>query len=129
MVFIPLVGIDNHWKSVTFGAILLEKEDNDNYIWACESFKKVFVKNPKCIITDQDLAMKVALQTCFPLVKHRLCMWHIMKKFPSKVEYCLSTVLCTIMFDSMCFYNQITTQFYICLSIRYIFCIKQINLF
>lgn len=92
MVFIPLVGIDNHWKSVTFGGILFEKEDNDNYIWACESFKKVFVKNPKCIITDQDLTMKVALQTCFPLVKHRLCMWHIMKKFPSKVEYCLSTV-------------------------------------
>ncbi|XP_063948862.1 protein FAR-RED IMPAIRED RESPONSE 1-like [Daucus carota subsp. sativus] len=90
MVFIPLVGIDNHWKSVTFGAILLEKEDNDNYIWACESFKKVFVKNPKCIITDQDLAMKVALQTCFPLVKHRLCMWYIMKKFPSK----LGTVFC-----------------------------------
>nr|XP_017239585.1 PREDICTED: protein FAR1-RELATED SEQUENCE 5-like [Daucus carota subsp. sativus] len=90
MVFIPLLGIDNHWKSVTFGAILLEKEDNDNYIWACESYKKVFVKNPKCIITDQDLAMKFALQTCFPLVKHRLCMWHIMKKFPSK----LGTVFC-----------------------------------
>lgn len=85
MVFIPLVEIDNHWKSVTFGAILLEKEDNDNYIWACESFKKVFGRDPKCIITDQDLAMKVALQTSFPLVKHRLCMWHIMKKFPSKL--------------------------------------------
>ncbi|XP_063944199.1 protein FAR1-RELATED SEQUENCE 5-like [Daucus carota subsp. sativus] len=90
MVFIPLVGIDNHWKSVTFGAILLEREDNENYRWACESFKKVFGKDPKCIITDQDLAMKAALQICFPLVKHRLCMWHIMKKFPSK----LGTVFC-----------------------------------
>nr|XP_017217077.1 PREDICTED: protein FAR1-RELATED SEQUENCE 5-like [Daucus carota subsp. sativus] len=73
MVFIPLIGIDNHWKSVTFGAILLEREDNENYIWACESFKKVFGKDPKCIITDQDLAMKAALQYSFPLVKHRLC--------------------------------------------------------
>nr|XP_017221379.1 PREDICTED: protein FAR1-RELATED SEQUENCE 5-like [Daucus carota subsp. sativus] len=90
MVFIPLVGIHNHWKSVTFGAILLEREDNENYIWACESFKKVFGKDPKCIITDQDLAMKAALQISFPLVKHRLCMWHIMKKFPSK----LGTVFC-----------------------------------
>ncbi|WOG87096.1 hypothetical protein DCAR_0206318 [Daucus carota subsp. sativus] len=73
MVFIPLVGIDNHWKSLTFGAILLEREDNGNYIWACESFKKVFGKDPKCIITDQDLVMKAALQISFPLVKHRLC--------------------------------------------------------
>nr|XP_017217257.1 PREDICTED: protein FAR1-RELATED SEQUENCE 5-like [Daucus carota subsp. sativus] len=83
-------GIDNHWKSVTFGAILLEWEDNENYIWACESFKKVFGKDPKCIITDQDLAMKAALQISFPLVKHWFCMWHIMKKFPSK----LGTVFC-----------------------------------
>lgn len=84
MVFIPLVGIDNHWKSVTFGAILLEKEDNDNYIWACEAMKKVFGQNPKCIITDQDLAMKVALQTCFPGVKHRLCMWPHYEEISSK---------------------------------------------
>lgn len=85
MVFIPLIGIDNHWKSVTFGAMLLEHEDNENYIWGCEAFKRVFGSSPKCIIMDQDLAMKTALKFSFPLVKHRLCMWHIMKKFPAKV--------------------------------------------
>ncbi|KAK1360641.1 hypothetical protein POM88_045115 [Heracleum sosnowskyi] len=31
MVFIPFIGIDNHWKSVTFAAALLEKKDTDNY--------------------------------------------------------------------------------------------------
>ena len=89
MVFIPFVGIDNHWKTVTFAAVLLEKEDKENYVWACEAFKKVFGINVKCIITDQDAAMKIAIEQCFPLVKHRLCMWHIMKKFPAKVIFYL----------------------------------------
>ncbi|KAK1399087.1 hypothetical protein POM88_008950 [Heracleum sosnowskyi] len=90
MVFIPFIGIDNHWKSVTFAAALLEKEDADNYKWACESFKKIFGSSVKCIVTDQDPAMKIAIEECFPGVKHRLCMWHIMKKFPSK----LGTLFC-----------------------------------
>ncbi|KAK1399962.1 hypothetical protein POM88_009825 [Heracleum sosnowskyi] len=90
MVFIPFIGIDNHWKSVTFAAVLLEKEDADNYKWACESFKKFFGSSVKCIVTDQDPAMKIAIEECFPGVKHRLCMWHIMKKFPSK----LGTLFC-----------------------------------
>ncbi|KAK1373336.1 hypothetical protein POM88_029529 [Heracleum sosnowskyi] len=90
MVFIPFIGIDNHWKSVTFSAALLEKEDADNYKWACESFKKIFGSSVKCIVTDQDPAMKIAIEECFPGVKHRLCMWHIMKKFPSK----LGTLFC-----------------------------------
>ncbi|KAK1359958.1 hypothetical protein POM88_044432 [Heracleum sosnowskyi] len=90
MVFIPFIGIDNHWKSVTFAAALLEKEDADNYKWACEAFKKIFGSSVKCIVTDQDPAMKIAIEECFPGVKHRLCMWHIMKKFPAK----LGTLFC-----------------------------------
>ncbi|KAK1360640.1 hypothetical protein POM88_045114 [Heracleum sosnowskyi] len=34
--------------------------------------------------------MKIAIEECFPGVKHRLCMWHIMKKFPAK----LGTLFC-----------------------------------
>ncbi|KAK1396711.1 hypothetical protein POM88_006574 [Heracleum sosnowskyi] len=86
MVFIPFIGIDNHWKSVTFVAALLEKEDADNYKWACEAFKKIFGSSVKCIVTDQDPAMKIEIEECFPGVKHRLCMWHIMKKFPAKLR-------------------------------------------
>ncbi|KAK1355650.1 hypothetical protein POM88_048906 [Heracleum sosnowskyi] len=52
---------------------------------ACEMFLKVFCRPPKCIITDQCLAMKVAIQKTFPDSIHRYCMWHIMQKFPAKI--------------------------------------------
>lgn len=85
MVFILYTGIDNHRKSVTFASALLANEDKDYYKWACEAFKNIFGESIKCIVTDQDPAMKLAIEECFPTVKHRLCMWHIMKKFPAKV--------------------------------------------
>lgn len=85
MVFVPFIGIDNHWESFTIASALLENESQDSFIWACEAFKKIFVELLKCIVTYQCCAMKNAIETCFEGVKHRLCMWHIMKKFPAKV--------------------------------------------
>ncbi|XP_063941213.1 protein FAR1-RELATED SEQUENCE 2-like [Daucus carota subsp. sativus] len=85
MVFVPLIGIDNHWKSTTFAGALLESESAESFKWLCNSMKSILGREPKCIITDQCPAMKVALEIVFPLVKHRLCMWHFMKKFPSKL--------------------------------------------
>lgn len=87
MVFVPFIGIDNHWKSVTFASALLADESAESFIWASEAFKKIFEKPPKCIVTDQCGAMKLAIEKCFEGVKHRLCMWHIMKKFPAKVSF------------------------------------------
>ncbi|XP_035543634.1 protein FAR-RED ELONGATED HYPOCOTYL 3-like [Juglans regia] len=40
---------------------------------------------PKAIITDQDRAMKNAIATVFPETRHRLCLWHILKKVPEKL--------------------------------------------
>nr|KAJ0187917.1 hypothetical protein LSAT_V11C900505550 [Lactuca sativa] len=40
MVFVPITGIDNHKKCVTFGAGLLTKEDYDSYSWLIKAFLK-----------------------------------------------------------------------------------------
>ncbi|XP_074352631.1 protein FAR1-RELATED SEQUENCE 5-like [Apium graveolens] len=85
MVFVPFIGVDNHWKSVTFASALLNHENETNFTWACEMVLKVFGRPPKCIITDQCLAMKTAISKVFPDCIHRYCMWHIMQKFPAKV--------------------------------------------
>ncbi|XP_074373382.1 protein FAR1-RELATED SEQUENCE 6-like [Apium graveolens] len=85
MVFVPFIGVDNHWKSSTFSSALLNSENEPNFTWACEMFLKVFRRPPKCIITDQCLAMKVAIAKVFPDSIHLYCMLHIMQKFPSKV--------------------------------------------
>ncbi|KAK1376404.1 hypothetical protein POM88_032597 [Heracleum sosnowskyi] len=48
-------------------------------------------RNPVVIITDQCAAMKVAVPASFSAKngliasKHRLCMWHIIQKFPVKL--------------------------------------------
>lgn len=51
MVFVPYIGIDNHWKSVTLASYLLAKKDKDYYKWACEAFKIFFGSSLKCIVT------------------------------------------------------------------------------
>ncbi|WOH13726.1 hypothetical protein DCAR_0833237 [Daucus carota subsp. sativus] len=85
MVFVPFTGVDNHWKNVTFGASLIAKEDYKNFKWLINTFKRAMGHAPTCAITDQCPAIKKALQISWPHTKHRLCMWHIMNKLPSKL--------------------------------------------
>ncbi|GJW77701.1 retrovirus-related pol polyprotein from transposon TNT 1-94 [Tanacetum coccineum] len=61
MVFVPFTGIDNHIKCVTVGS------------------------QPTMIVTDQDGAMKLAIEVVLTESKHKLCMLHITKKIPAKV--------------------------------------------
>nr|GEX24082.1 hypothetical protein [Tanacetum cinerariifolium] len=84
MVFIPFTGIDNHNRSVTFGAGLLSNEIVSSYKWLLQSFKKAFVADPQVVITDQDASMKQAVEAEFPNARHRLCMSHIMQKLVTK---------------------------------------------
>ncbi|RYR77298.1 hypothetical protein Ahy_A01g001741 isoform A [Arachis hypogaea] len=41
---------------------------------------------PKGFLTDQCASMKRALEACMPTTIHRWCIWHIMKKIPSKLN-------------------------------------------
>ncbi|XP_063946968.1 protein FAR1-RELATED SEQUENCE 5-like [Daucus carota subsp. sativus] len=92
MVFVPICGVDNHRKCVTFGAGLLSKEDIAHYKWIFQALLNCMGRHPLCILTDQCAAMKQAIADVFDKEKtrHRLCMWHIMKKFPSKVGVVLA---------------------------------------
>lgn len=85
MVFIPFTSVDNHWKNVTFAAGLLAKENYKNFKWLLLTFKKAMGRVHPCVITDQCPAIKKALDKWWKKAKHRLCMWHIMNKLPTKV--------------------------------------------
>ncbi|XP_076903139.1 protein FAR1-RELATED SEQUENCE 5-like [Bidens hawaiensis] len=85
MAFVPFMTIDNHCHSVTIGAGLLASETIESYTWLLQMFLKSFGHAPKVVVTDQDLAMKQAIAAVFPNTRHRLCMWHIMKKVADKV--------------------------------------------
>ncbi|KAK9064953.1 hypothetical protein SSX86_016336 [Deinandra increscens subsp. villosa] len=86
MAFVPFTGIDNHRNCVTFGAGLLSKEDITSYTWLLKMFVETFKKQPNIVVSDQDPAMKRAVDDVFTDAKHRLCMWHITNKLPGKVS-------------------------------------------
>nr|XP_017217052.1 PREDICTED: protein FAR1-RELATED SEQUENCE 5-like [Daucus carota subsp. sativus] len=95
-VFGDVVSFDATYRTnnVTFASALLNHEDSTNFTWVCEMFFKVFQQTPKCIITDQCPAMKVAINKIFLNSIHRYCMWHIMQKFTAKVGpvFCADSV-------------------------------------
>ncbi|KAK9070415.1 hypothetical protein SSX86_010817 [Deinandra increscens subsp. villosa] len=83
--FVPFTGIDNHFHNVSFGTGLLSSETKESYKWILEMFLKSFGCQPKVVVTDQDSAMKITVENVFDQCRHRLCMWHIMKKVADKV--------------------------------------------
>ncbi|GJW44604.1 FAR1-related sequence 5-like protein [Tanacetum coccineum] len=85
MVFVPFTAIDNHMKCVTIAAGLLKNETTKSYIWLLKAFMKAFGKAPSIVVTDQDGAMRNAIEAEFGGSKHRLCMWHITQKLPAKI--------------------------------------------
>ena len=87
MVFVPFTGVDNHRKCVTLGSGMLLHEDTKSYTWLLQAFMTAFNKEPTMVVTDQDGAMKRAIEAVFKKSKHRLCMWHIHQKIPAKVIY------------------------------------------
>ncbi|GKB30056.1 FAR1 DNA binding domain, zinc finger, SWIM-type, MULE transposase domain containing protein [Tanacetum coccineum] len=66
---------------------LLKRETAEAYGWLLRAFKKAFIRALNIIVTDQDGAMRLAVAAEFPESKHRLCMWHIMQKIPTKVVF------------------------------------------
>ncbi|XP_074297761.1 protein FAR1-RELATED SEQUENCE 5-like [Silene latifolia] len=87
MAFTPFTGVDNHKKSVTFAAALVDHENDGSFIWVFKkSLDYMGNKEPQCILTDQDPAIKLGVRSVFKKARHRYCMWHIMKKLTDKVE-------------------------------------------
>ena len=97
MVFVPFTAVDHNRKSVTVGAGLLSTESIESYSWLLKSFLKAHKKQPTLVLTDQDPAIKQAIEAVFPNSKHRLCMWHIMKKLQMKVF--IHILICIFTFE------------------------------
>ncbi|KAK8946753.1 Protein FAR1-RELATED SEQUENCE 5 [Platanthera zijinensis] len=91
MIFAPFTGLNHHRLSITFGAALLANEKTESFFWLFEKFLECMGGNePILIVTDQDPAMRSALEISFKTAKHQFYMWHIMKKLSEKVGGCLN---------------------------------------
>ncbi|XP_057775403.1 protein FAR1-RELATED SEQUENCE 7-like [Salvia miltiorrhiza] len=89
MIFVPFTGKDNHGGCVTFAAGLLTREDVHSYSWILKQFVDCMGHSPAMLITNQDPALKIAVENVMPDTRHRWCMWHIMMKVALKLPISL----------------------------------------
>ncbi|KAF8396981.1 hypothetical protein HHK36_018619 [Tetracentron sinense] len=86
MSFAPFVGVNHHGQSVLLGCGLLADETIESFIWMFKAWLIAMSGHPpNAIITDQCKAMQRAIAVVFPKARHRLCLWHIMKKISDKL--------------------------------------------
>jgi len=73
-----LVGVNNHKKTIIFGAALLYDETAESFVWLFNTFLAAMSgKKPQTILTDEDAAMAKAIKIVLPESHHRICVWHI----------------------------------------------------
>ncbi|KAF8665186.1 hypothetical protein HU200_054163 [Digitaria exilis] len=79
--FAPFVGINGHGDNLLFAGALLSDETIPTFRWLFRTFRSCMGgKAPKSIITDQDAAMRGAIELEFPETIHRNCLFHIVSK-------------------------------------------------
>jgi transposase-like protein len=85
ILFAHFVGVNHHGQSILFGAALISSEDTKAFVWLFEAWLNYMNgQSLSAIITDQDRAMKNAINEVFSNNRHRWCLWHILKKLPEK---------------------------------------------
>jgi len=73
-----LVGVNNHKKTIIFGAALLYDETAESFVWLFNTFLAAMSgKKPETILTDEDAAMVKAIKIVLPESHHRICVWHM----------------------------------------------------
>ncbi|XP_040998131.1 protein FAR1-RELATED SEQUENCE 7-like [Juglans microcarpa x Juglans regia] len=87
MTFAPFFGVNHHEQSILLGAGLISSEGTETFTWLFQTWLQCMDGiAPKAIIIDQNRAMKNAIAIVFPETRHRLCLWHILKKVSEKLE-------------------------------------------
>ncbi|XP_038701861.1 protein FAR1-RELATED SEQUENCE 4-like [Tripterygium wilfordii] len=85
MPFAPFIDVNHHRHSILLGCGLISSEDTETFVWLFRTWLACMGDiAPHGIITDQVRAMKNVTEIVFPNTRHKLCLWHIMKKVPEK---------------------------------------------
>ena len=63
--------VNHHGQSILFGAALISSKDTKTFVWLFVTWLKCMnSRSPNTIITDQDKAMKNAVNIVFPNARH-----------------------------------------------------------
>ncbi|XP_014755403.1 protein FAR1-RELATED SEQUENCE 5 isoform X2 [Brachypodium distachyon] len=87
MPFTPIIGINNHGRTLLLGCALLHDEKSETFIWMFQKLLQMMGgKMPVSIITNQDEAMAKAIAEVMPQVRHRFCKSDVMGKAQEKIS-------------------------------------------
>jgi hypothetical protein len=90
--FAPFVGVTGHGHSCLFGCAFICDQTIDTFKWIFQAFtESMGGKHPATIITDQDSAMKAAIEQMFPNTIHRNYLFHIKTKCYNKNLKCFTS--------------------------------------
>ncbi|KAL3632003.1 hypothetical protein CASFOL_024987 [Castilleja foliolosa] len=88
---IPLVlfiGVNHHMQPTLLGCGLIADETLYTFAWLFQSWSLAMGgRNPKVLLTDQNEAIKAAIQLVFPGTRHFYHLWHVLENIPRRLQY------------------------------------------
>ncbi|KAG6702816.1 hypothetical protein I3842_07G055100 [Carya illinoinensis] len=70
--FVPFSGVNHQHQTIMFGCALLVNETAESYIWLLRTWQE---------------EMLGSIGVVLPNITHRLCLWHILQKFPEHLAH------------------------------------------
>jgi hypothetical protein len=81
MPLLNICGVTGNNKTPQFALCFLSGEKEEDYTWALTQLRSCMalygIQEPKCMITDRELALITVIDELFPQSDHLLCRWHV----------------------------------------------------
>ncbi|XP_027088858.1 protein FAR-RED IMPAIRED RESPONSE 1 isoform X2 [Coffea arabica] len=111
MPFAPFVGVNHHFQPMLLGCGLLADETVSTFLWLMKTWHKAMGgQAPKVIITDQDKALKVAVEEVLPNSRHCFALWHIMERLPDTLSHTIKQHESFTRKFSKCVFKSLTDE-------------------
>ncbi|KAK7269907.1 hypothetical protein RIF29_22708 [Crotalaria pallida] len=86
--FAPFIGVNHHSQPILLGCALVADETKPTFVWLMKTWLRAMGgQAPKVIISDQDNALKTAIEEVFPTVRHCFSLWHVLEKIPENLSF------------------------------------------
>ncbi|CAL0316353.1 unnamed protein product [Lupinus luteus] len=86
--FAPFIGVNHHSQPILIGCALVADETKSTFVWLMKTWLRAMGgQAPKIVISDQDNALKTAIEEVFPNVRHCFSLWHVLEKIPENLSF------------------------------------------
>ncbi|KAG1331271.1 protein FAR1-RELATED SEQUENCE 6 [Cocos nucifera] len=86
MPLATFVGVNHHGQLVLLGCSFLADETTETFVWLLKAWLACMSGHlPKALISDHCKGIQSAVSEVLPGIRHRLCLWQIMKRVPEKL--------------------------------------------